>query len=250
MNPDEGWQVIKPHRVRHCAPSAAPRPAASRSYSPRYLVIMEGKCLNCFSSSHRRADCCLHTHCFNFHGFWHHLSDCKCPRKSSRALEVPEAVSQVPRGTLSSLGDGGTTGAPTPSIASRFSEPDLILPIVSVCFIPRSWDPVVEEATLGTTITAPGHSCQEEIAIMVAQLDNPPPIAMSPCSSKPLPPVDIQTPEIFRSEEEKLVGQELIEALSKFKLSKVPPLSPSSRYESSSSFEAIIVHSKENQSSY
>jgi hypothetical protein len=109
---------------------------------------------------------------------------------------------------------------------------------------------VVEEATLGTTITAPGHSCQEEIAIMVAQLDNPPPIAMSPCSSKPLPPVDIQTPEIFRSEEEKLVGQELIEALSKFKLSKVPPLSPSSRYESSSSFEAIIVHSKENQSSY
>jgi hypothetical protein len=38
MNPDEGWQVIKPHRVRRCVPSAAPRPAASRSYSPLYLA--------------------------------------------------------------------------------------------------------------------------------------------------------------------------------------------------------------------
>jgi hypothetical protein len=46
------------------------------------------------------------------------------------------------------------------------------------------------------------------------------------------------------------VGHELIEALSKFKLSKVPPLSPSSRHESSSNFEAIVVHPKENQSSY
>jgi hypothetical protein len=46
------------------------------------------------------------------------------------------------------------------------------------------------------------------------------------------------------------VGHELIEVLSKFKLSKVPPLSPSSCHESSSSFKTIIVHSKENQSSY
>jgi hypothetical protein len=46
------------------------------------------------------------------------------------------------------------------------------------------------------------------------------------------------------------VGHELIEALSKFKLSKVPPLSPSSRHDSSSNFEAIVVHPKEIQSSY
>jgi hypothetical protein len=46
------------------------------------------------------------------------------------------------------------------------------------------------------------------------------------------------------------VGHELIEVLSKFKLSKVPPLPPSSWHESSSSFKAIVVHSKENQSSY
>jgi hypothetical protein len=46
------------------------------------------------------------------------------------------------------------------------------------------------------------------------------------------------------------VGHELIEALSKFKLSNVPPLPPSSLHESSSSFKAIVVHSKEKQSSY
>jgi hypothetical protein len=51
---------------------------------------------------------------------------------------------------------------------------------------------------------------------------------MSPGLSNPLPLVDIQTPEILRSEEEQFVGHELIEALSKFKLSKVTPLSPSS----------------------
>jgi hypothetical protein len=46
------------------------------------------------------------------------------------------------------------------------------------------------------------------------------------------------------------VGHELIETLSWFKLSKILPLSPSSHHESSSNVEAIIVHLKENQSSY
>jgi hypothetical protein len=46
------------------------------------------------------------------------------------------------------------------------------------------------------------------------------------------------------------VGHELIEALNKFKLSKVSPLSPSSHHESSSSFKAIVVYLKENQSFY
>jgi hypothetical protein len=102
-------------------------------------------------------------------------------------------------------------------------------------FIPRSWDPVIEEAALGTTVAAPGRSCQEEIAVMVEQLANPPLIAISSCLSKPLPPVDIQTQQLFKSEEEQLVG---------------PPLSPPSHHESSLSFEAIVVHPKENQSSY
>jgi hypothetical protein len=62
--------------------------------------------------------------------------------------------------------------------------------------------------------------------------------------SKSLSPVDIHTPEMFKSEDEQLVGHELIIALSKFKLSNVPPLSPSSRHESSSSFETIVVHPK------
>jgi hypothetical protein len=73
---------------------------------------------------------------------------------------------------------------------------------------------MVEEVALGITIAALSHSCQEEIAITVEQLDNPPLITMSPCLSKLLPSVDIQTPQIFRSEDEQLVGHELIEALS------------------------------------
>jgi hypothetical protein len=42
----------------------------------------------------------------------------------------------------------------------------------------------------------------------------------------------------------------VIQALGKFKLSKVPPLSSSSCHESSSNFEAIVVYPKENQSYY
>jgi hypothetical protein len=155
------------------------------------LPAVEGKCLNCLSSFHRRADCCLPTRCFNYHGFQHHLRDCKRPCKSSIALEVPEAILQVSRGTLPSLGDIGTPGAPAPSVASHFFKLDLFLPIVSVCFIPRSLDPMVEEVALGTTIAAPSHSCQEEIAAMVEQLCIPPPIAISSCLSKLLPPINI-----------------------------------------------------------
>jgi hypothetical protein len=46
------------------------------------------------------------------------------------------------------------------------------------------------------------------------------------------------------------VGHKLIKALREFKLSKVPPLSSSSRHESSSDIEATVVHLKGNQSSY
>jgi hypothetical protein len=173
------------------APSAAPR-----TYSPHYLAVMEDKCLNCLSSSHRRVNYCLPTRCRNYHGFRHHLRDCRRTHKSSIALEVFEVVLQAPRDTLPSLGDEGT---PTPSAANRFPEPDLVFLVASVCFISRSWNPMIEEATLGIIIVALGHSCQEEIAVMVEQLDSPPPIAMSPCLSKPLPPVNIQTPEIFRN---------------------------------------------------
>jgi hypothetical protein len=83
---------------------------------------------------------------------------------------------------------------------------------------------------------------------MVEQPTNPPSTAMSPCLSNPLPPVDdIQTLGMFRSEEEQLVGHELIEALRKIKLSNAPHLSPSSRIESSLSFEATVVSPKMNQ---
>jgi hypothetical protein len=96
---------------------------------------------------------------------------------------------------------------------------------------------------LGTIIAALGCSCKEKITVTVEQLKNPHLIVMSTCLSKLLPPVDIQTPEMFRSEEEQFVRHELID---------VPPLPPppSNRHESSSSFEAIVVHPKEKHSFY
>jgi hypothetical protein len=57
---------------------------------------------------------------------------------------------------------------------------------------------------------------------------------------------------LFISEDEQLVGLELIKALRSFKLSMVPPLSPStlSCHESSSNNETIVLHPKEIQSFY
>jgi hypothetical protein len=64
----------------------------------------------------------------------------------------------------------------------------------------------------------------------------------------PPPFKDIQTPVMVRSEEEQLVGYEFIKALRNLKLSMVPHLSLSSRHESPSNNEAIVVHLNGNQS--
>jgi hypothetical protein len=223
---------------------------------------VKGKCFNCLSSSHRRADCCLPTRCFNCLGFCHHLRDCKCPRRSpaalgdshacaidasrcvvraSRDISCARPTSQTLCGTFSSLEDEGTSRALAPATfaASEFPEPDLIS-VSSVCFTPRSWDPMVEETALGATVGALFHSYQEEVAGMVEQLPNPPPSSLFSCLSS-----HIQSPVGFRSEEEQSVGYELFKALRKLKLSSVPPLPSSSYHESSSNSEAIIVHPKE-----
>jgi hypothetical protein len=221
--------------VHGYAPSAAPRP-----HSPRYLTAMKGRCLNCLSSSHKRVDYCLPTCCFNCHGLRHHLQDYKRPRKSSTALRDSEAS----HGTLSSLGDRGTSSAleSAPSEASSFLEPDHIFSRSSVCFISRSWDPMVAEAALGASAGVSFLSCQEEVVGMVEQLAYPPLAAMSPDLSSLLPSVeDMQTPMVFRSEEEQLVGHKLFKALRNFKLSTVPSLSPSSHHESPSNNEANVV---------
>jgi hypothetical protein len=98
----------------------------------------------------------------------------------------------VSHGTLPSIGDEGTsdTQVSTPFVAGGFSEPDLVFPVASVCFIPHSWDPMVEEVVLGATVGALGRSCQEEVPDMVGQLANPPPIAMSSSLCNPLHPVE------------------------------------------------------------
>jgi hypothetical protein len=126
-------------------------------------------------------------------------------------------ASQAQCSTLPSLGDGDTFAAlaPTPSVASSFFEPDFFSPAPSICFIPLSWDPVIEEAALGATIDVLFGSSQEEVAGMVEQLTNRPPAVMPPCLGTPLPSVeDTQTPVTIRSEDEQLIGHELIRALS------------------------------------
>jgi hypothetical protein len=86
---------------------------------------------------------------------------------------------------------------------------------------------------------------------MVVQLANPLSTAMSSCLDNLSHPfADIQTLVMFRSENDQLVGHELIKALSIFKLSLVPPLSPSSRHESPPNINAIVVHPKSNQSHF
>jgi hypothetical protein len=59
---------------------------------------------------------------------------------------------------------------------------------------------------------------------------------------------NIQTPMLFKSEEEQLVGHDLIKALNELKLSSIPPLSPSGRHESPLDNEAVVVQMKGNQS--
>jgi hypothetical protein len=242
-DPNEGWQVVRPCRVRCFVASVAPK--------PRYLAATVGRCLNCLSSSCRRADCRLPTRCFNCHGFQHHLRDCMLPRNSPAVLWG--GGSEASYDTLPSLGDKDTSSALESSLsnASSFLEFDHIFFVSSVYSFPRSCDPMVEEAALGASVGTPCRSCNEEVVSMVEQPTNPPPTTLSLCLSNLLLPIeDIQTPVMFRSEDEQLAGHELIKALRNFKLSSVSPLSPSNRHEPSLNNEAIVVHSKETQSCY
>jgi hypothetical protein len=63
-------------------------------------------------------------------------------------------TSQASRGTLPSPGDVGTFDGQVsaPFVFGGFLEPDLAFPVASVCSIPRSWDPMVEEAAMGAII--------------------------------------------------------------------------------------------------
>jgi hypothetical protein len=64
----------------------------------------------------------------------------------------------------------------------------------------------------------------------------------------PPPREDFQTPLIFRSEDEQLVGYELIKALLISKLSLLSPLSPISHRESLLNNEVLVAHPKGKQS--
>jgi hypothetical protein len=70
---------------------------------------------------------------------------------------------------------------------------------------------MVDEAVIGAMIDVSFHSCHEKVAGMVGQMAILPPNVVSPCLDN-LPHLleDIHTPMIFRSEEEQLVGHELI----------------------------------------
>jgi hypothetical protein len=127
------------------------------------------------------ADCYLPTCCFNCHRLRHHLRDCKRTQKSLAPLGAFEASHDA----HPPLRGQRTSKAPelASSDAISFLKSDLIFPMASVCFIPRSWDPMVEEAALGASIWDPMveemalgasvgalfHSCKEDAVGMVEQ---------------------------------------------------------------------------------
>jgi hypothetical protein len=110
---------------------------------------------------------------------------------------------------------------------------------------------MVKHAALGASVGTLCHSWMEEVVSMVEQSANPLPTILSSCLSNLLPLIeDVQTPVMFRSEDEQLVRHNLFKALRNFKLSLVSPLSPSNHHESSSNNEAIVLHLKGTHSCY
>jgi hypothetical protein len=126
---------------------------------------------------------------------------------------------------------------------------------------PRSWDPMVEEAAM----CAASHNSQEEVAAISEQLAKEPlKMNIRSGSSTPLqaamfprvvvdhhPPsedIQIQSPVMFRSEAELLIGYKLIKALNIFKHSLVTPLSLSTQQNISLEKRAFVVHQGGNQS--
>jgi hypothetical protein len=58
------------------------------------------------------------------------------------------------------------------------------------CSIPRSWDLIVEEVTLGASIGAPCHSCLDKVVSMVEESANPLPTTLFSCLSNLLSPME------------------------------------------------------------
>jgi hypothetical protein len=122
----------------------------------------------------------------------------------------------------------------------------------------RSWDPMVEEAT----ICAGRHSCQNEMSVCSEQsvkeslevnvgsgCSTPPPAAMSPRVVDHNPSIEVvKTPVLFRSEAEQLLGFELIKVLSNFKHSLVAPSLLSTQQNTSLEKKAFEGHMEGNQS--
>jgi hypothetical protein len=133
----------------------------SRSHSPRYITSVKGKRLNCLSSFHKRADCKRSRRSLAALG---HTQACtmdagKCvirPAMTFLVLVLPHKQCM----TLSC-----PLGMEAPPMLWRWhplllvASPCLsLISVSSVCFTPRSWDPMVEEAALGATVGALFHS--------------------------------------------------------------------------------------------
>jgi hypothetical protein len=164
-----------------------------------------------------------------------------------------------PSGKSNELWDMGSRSVGGGSIFVRF-EPQLGRELL-YANQPRSWDPMVEEAAM----CAASHNSQEEVAAISEQLAKEPlKMNIRSGSSTPLqaamfprvvvdhhPPskdIQIQSPVMFRSEAELLIGYKLIKALSIFKHSLVTPLLLSTQQNISLEKRAFVVHQGGNQS--
>ncbi|KAG2616687.1 hypothetical protein PVAP13_3NG249566 [Panicum virgatum] len=78
----DGWREVLPRRTDDNSADAGRHPARQPPPPPRRPLPAElrGRCLNCLSYKHRRADCKLPTRCLRCLGFRHLARDCKRPR--------------------------------------------------------------------------------------------------------------------------------------------------------------------------
>lgn len=169
---------------------------------------MKGLCFNCLSRDHKVACCHNSTRCCRCHQFGHTSRDC-----FSCSLEQP---------LKSPPCDIGGNSAPsniTKDFGADIVVDDSLLLVrqstpLMVC--DRMMDPMLLEALLidQSSDTKRGSSTRRSADTSRCAINHHPLLQ------------EIQTPQLLRSEEEQLVGQELIKVLKDFKQLAVTPLSP------------------------
>ena len=106
-----------------CASRACSRGSASKSSTTGHISDdLDGKCLNCLSSSHRVSTCKLPQCCLQWRGFQHITHGCRRPRHAGNRIPSSRALVRS-IGSLDLGGSCGHGGATTPRPLHRSSVP-------------------------------------------------------------------------------------------------------------------------------